>query len=112
MKKAICFFSVRRNSLRGYLENQFAGNRIAWSNLEYRLLLTNRTFGFLFFDTGYFLRSAEPLNNIETTQSFKIGYGLGFNVETALGVLKVSFALGQGDTFANGKIHFGIVNEF
>jgi outer membrane protein insertion porin family len=106
------FFFGGANSLRGYLENQFAGNRIAWSNLEYRLLLTNRTFGFLFFDTGYFLRSAEPLNNIETTQAFKIGYGLGFNVETALGVLKVSFALGQGDTFANGKIHFGIVNEF
>jgi outer membrane protein insertion porin family len=106
------YFLGGSNSLRGYLENQFLGNRIAWTNFEYRLLLTNRTFGFLFFDTGYFLRSAEPLNDIESTQGFKFGYGLGFNVETSLGVLKVSFALGQGDTFANGKIHFGIVNEF
>jgi outer membrane protein insertion porin family len=100
------------NSLRGYLEDQFLGNRVAWTNFEYRLLLTNRTFGFLFFDTGYYLRSAEPLSNIETTEGFKLGYGLGFNVETSLGVLKVSFALAQGDTFANGKIHFGIVDEF
>jgi len=100
------------NSLRGYLEDQFLGNRITWTNFEYRLLLTNRTFGFLFFDTGYYLRSAEPLSNIQTIEGFKLGYGLGFNVETSLGVLKVSFALAQGDTFANGKIHFGIVNEF
>lgn len=100
------------NSLRGYLEDQFLGNRISWSNFEYRLLLTQRTFGFLFFDTGYYLRSAEPLNNIEKIEGFKLGYGLGFNIETGLGVLKVSFALANGDTFSKGKIHFGIVNEF
>ena len=100
------------NSLRGYLEDQFLGNRIFWTNFEYRLLLTNRTFGFLFFDTGYFLRNAEPQINIEQSEGFKLGYGLGFNVETSLGVLKVSFALAQGDTFSKGKIHFGIVNEF
>jgi outer membrane protein insertion porin family len=100
------------NSLRGYLEDQFLANRILWTNFEYRLLLTNRTFGFLFFDTGYYLRSAEPLSNIETNEGFKLGYGLGFNIETGLGVLKVSFALAQGDTFSKGKIHFGIVNEF
>ena len=100
------------NSLRGYLEDQFLGNRIFWSNFEYRLLLTNRTFGFLFFDTGYYLRSAEPLSNIETNEGFKQGYGLGFNIETGLGVLRVSFALAKGDTFSKGKIHFGIVNEF
>jgi outer membrane protein insertion porin family len=100
------------NSLRGYLEDQFLGNRILWTNFEYRLLLTNRTFGFLFYDTGYYLRSAEPLSNIEKLEGFKTGYGLGFNIETGLGVLKVSFALAKGDTFSKGKIHFGIVNEF
>jgi outer membrane protein insertion porin family len=100
------------NSLRGYLEDQFLGNRIFWTNIEYRLLLTNRTFGFLFLDTGYYLRNADLLRNIEKNEDFKIGYGLGFNVETGLGVLKVSFALAKGDTFSQGKIHFGIVNDF
>ncbi len=100
------------NSLRGYREDQFLGNRILWTNLEYRLLLTRRTFGFVFFDTGYFLQKANPQLKIEKNEGFRIGYGLGLNIETGLGVLRVSFALGQGDTFSQGKIHFGLVNQF
>ncbi|MHB1688023.1 MAG: BamA/OMP85 family outer membrane protein [Ignavibacteriaceae bacterium] len=100
------------NSLRGYRESQFLGNRVMWTNLEYRSLLTKRSFVFLFLDTGYFLRSADPTRNILKTEGFKIGYGLGMNIETGLGVLSVSFALAKGDSFADGKIHFGIVNQF
>ncbi len=100
------------NTLRGYREDQFLGNRVTWTNLEYRFLLTKRTFGFTFFDTGYYLRNADPQNKIPKSEGFKIGYGVGFNVETSLGVLRVSFALAKGDTFSQGKIHFGIVNQF
>lgn len=100
------------NTLRGYREKQFAGNRILWSNLEYRYLLTIRSFAFLFLDTGYFLRNADESRNIPKISDFKYGYGLGFNIETTLGILGVSFALGKGDSFRDGKIHFGIVNEF
>ena len=100
------------STLRGYLENQFLGSRVAWSNLEYRFLLTRRSYIFTFFDTGYFLRNAEPDRNIEKQEGFKTGYGLGLSIETGLGVLGVSFALGNGDTFSQGKIHFGIINEF
>ncbi len=100
------------NSLRGYREDQFLGNRIFWTNLEYRFLLTRRTFGFLFLDTGYFLRNAEPQLNVQKSEGFKMGYGLGINLETSLGVLRVSFALARGDTFSDAKIHFGIINEF
>lgn len=100
------------NNLRGYREKQFAGNRILWSNLEYRYLLSRRSFAFLFVDTGYFLRNEDLLNNIPRVSEFKYGYGIGFSIETALGILGVSFALGEGDSFGEGKIHFGIVNEF
>lgn len=100
------------NTLRGYRENQFLGNRIFWSNLEYRYLLSNRSYAFLFFDTGYYLRNEDIQRNIERISAFKIGYGLGMNLETALGVMGVSFALGKGDSFGEGKIHFGLVNEF
>jgi outer membrane protein insertion porin family len=100
------------NSLRGYRENQFFASRILWTNLEYRLLLTRRTFAFVFYDTGYFIRREELRRNIPKLEDFKMGYGFGLNLETALGVLIVSYALGDGDTFSTGKIHFGIVNEF
>lgn len=100
------------NSLRGYREDQFLGSRIYWSNLEYRALLTRRSFGFLFFDTGYYLRPEEKEKNISKAEEFLYGFGLGLNIETGLGVLRVSYALGEGDTFSDGKIHFGILNEF
>lgn len=99
-------------SLRGYREDQFLGNRIFWSNLEYRFFLTNRTYAFLFFDTGYFLRNEDAKNNILKQEDFKTGYGLGLNLETAIGMLAVNFALAEGDSFSEGKIHFGIINEF
>ncbi len=99
-------------TLRGYRENQFLGSRIFWSNLEYRFLLTQRTFTFLFLDTGYYLRPADEKRNILKQEDFKYGYGLGLNLQTGLGVLGVSFALGEGDSFSEGKIHFGLINEF
>ncbi|MCH7770408.1 MAG: BamA/TamA family outer membrane protein [Bacteroidetes bacterium] len=100
------------NSLRGYREDQFIGNRIYWTNLEYRFFLSQRTFAFLFFDTGYFLRNADEVRDIPKQEAFKIGYGFGINLETAIGILGVSFALAKGDSFSDGLIHFGIINEF
>ncbi|MFZ2324379.1 MAG: BamA/TamA family outer membrane protein [Ignavibacteriaceae bacterium] len=100
------------NTLRGYREEQFLGSRILWSNLEYRFLFTKRTFGFLFFDTGYYLRPEESQRDISKAEDFLYGFGLGLNLETSIGVLGVSYALGKGDTFSDGKIHFGILNEF
>jgi outer membrane protein insertion porin family len=100
------------NSLRGYREEQFLGSRIFWSNLEYRALFTRRSYAFVFFDTGYYLRPEESEKNIPKSEDFLYGYGIGLNLETGLGVLSVSYALGRGDTFGDGKIHFGIINEF
>ncbi len=106
------YFLGGARSLRGYREKQFQGNRIIWSNLEYRFLLTRRTFAFLFFDSGYFLRNADETRQIAEISGFRNGYGFGINLETSLGVLGVSFALGKGDSISEGKIHFGIINEF
>jgi outer membrane protein insertion porin family len=99
-------------TLRGYREKQFWGNRILWSNLEYRYLISHRSFLFVFLDTGYFLRNENTLLNLKKISAFKFGYGLGLNIETALGILNVSFALGKEDSFSSGKIHFGVISEF
>jgi outer membrane protein assembly factor BamA len=100
------------NTLRGYREDQFLGSRIFWSNLEYRLLLAQRTYTYLFFDTGYYFVEEDAAAKLTRQEEFKIGYGLGLNIETGLGVIAVSFALAKGDSFTDGKIHFGLVSEF
>ncbi len=100
------------NTLRGYRENQFVGNRLFWSNLEYRYLLTNRSYIFLFFDSGYYLQNESPENKIPRLTDFLTGYGLGLSIETPLGVIGVSYALAEGSSLGEGLIHFGLLNEF
>jgi len=99
-------------TLRGYREDQFRGNRVFWINLEYRLFLARRTYTYLFLDNGYYLRNAEERANIPKQEGYKIGYGFGLNLETAIGILGVSFALAKGNSFSDGLIHFDILNEF
>jgi len=99
-------------SLRGYRENQFLGSLIGWSNVEYRLLFGRRTYLYVFFDTGYYSRPADVLSNIPSVHSVEYGYGIGTTVEMPLGLLGVGAAWGKGDSFANGKIYFGLINDF
>ena len=102
-------------TLRGYREEQFRGARVAWSNLEYRYLLSRRTRAFVFFDAGYYSGfeyvSAEPprLNEIENSV---YAWGLGARVDTPLGIIGVDYGLGQGDPLTNGKVHVSLVNSF
>jgi outer membrane protein assembly factor BamA len=100
------------NSLRGYRENQFVGTRVGWVNAEYRLLLARRSFVYGFLDAGYYYRPADELRGTKVGEAFQYGYGIGLRFDSPLGNLGVSFALGKGDSFAQGKVHFGILNEF
>jgi outer membrane protein insertion porin family len=96
------------NTLRGYEENQFSGSRLLWLNNEYRVLLDERNFVFIFLDVGYYFRNI--MN--ENLSRVKYGYGLGVAVDSPLGILKVNYALGEGDSISTGKIHLGIINAF
>ncbi len=99
-------------TLRGYRENQFLGSEVAWTNTEYRFIMERRSYFFLFFDTGYYSRPADEVQSVPSAEALKYGYGLGVRVDTALGNIGVSFALGEGDTFSTAKIHVNILNEF
>lgn len=96
------------NTLRGYEENQFSGSKIFWSNLEYRFFISYFDFISAFLDYGYYFR--DIMN--EKVSRFKYGYGMGMAFNTQLGLLKISYALGEGDSFSRGKIHFGVESGF
>lgn len=100
-------------SLRGYREQQFLASRLFWANLEYRFLLSRKSFLFGFYDIGYFFKPQNPLNARDGSQrGWRRGVGVGARIDTPLGLLGVSYALGEGDSFATGKIHFGVINAF
>jgi outer membrane protein assembly factor BamA len=100
------------NTLRGYQENQFTGNSLLWANIEYRYLIGRRSYTFIFTDIAYYKRDEIPLQNLSEFSATKIGYGMGITFETGLGMLAVSYALAEGDSFNKGKIHFGLISDF
>ena len=95
-------------SLRGYREDQFRGSAVAWTSLEYRYWMGRRSRTFIFADYGYF-SAATTGGQIE---NFKLGYGIGFRLETGLGVMGLDYGLGRGDDLFAGKVHVGLINEF
>jgi len=73
-------------SLRGYRENQFRGERIAWVNLEYRFGGASRIF--LFYDAGTYYRR-------NTGWLFLDGLGFGLMSSSKLGTVALSFGMGD-----------------
>lgn len=99
-------------SVRGYRDGQFLASRAGWSNIEMRYSLTRRSFLFGFYDFGYYLTPDDQVTGLSRQEGFIYGYGLGVRIETALGMFGVSYALGRGDSILEGKVHFGLVNDF
>jgi len=99
-------------NIRGYRQEQFLASRLAYLNFEPRLFLTGRSFAFAFYDAGYYFRPQDEINNISEQKGFLFGYGIGLRLETDLGLIGVSYALGKGDSFLDGKINFGIITDF
>lgn len=99
-------------TLRGYRELQFLATLALWANLEYRLLSGRRSFVYAFFDPGYYSRNGAAVPEVEGAEEFLFGYGVGIRTDTPLGVVGISFAMGKGDSFSQGKVHVGLVNEF
>jgi outer membrane protein insertion porin family len=99
-------------TVRGYSEEQFLANRAIWSNIEFRYSITRKTFASAFFDIGYYKRKADEITKLPEENGNIYGYGLGIRIETPLGIMGFSYALGKGDNIMEGKVHFGLVNDF
>ncbi|MCX7833572.1 MAG: BamA/TamA family outer membrane protein [Ignavibacteria bacterium] len=107
------YFRIGGNkNIRGYREEQFLASRLVYNNLELRYLIGRKSFVFGFFDYGYYFRDPDVTGKIEKQEGFLYGYGFGMQLETALGIIGVSYALGKGDGVLDGKINFGLINNF
>lgn len=90
-------------TLRGYREGQFRGERLAFTNLEYR-------FGeggwlFLFDDLGAFYRR-------DGGWAVKNGTGFGLRSQSPLGVVVLSFGVGERLSLEGTRIHISLVEKF
>lgn len=99
--------------LRGFDEESIYATRYAVATAEYRVRTALNSYFFIFSDGGWVRNKHQQVN---ATNNFLSG-GLGAVLETKLGLLNISYAIGKrGDVPFNlrqaSKIHFGYVNYF
>lgn len=102
-------------TVRGFLQDQFNGSRVAWNNFELRWITSRDSRLFLFFDAGYYFRNEYTdagRTNIRKVSGFPAGYGFGIRYMTKIGMFGMDYGLGTKDSFSEGKIHFGITSRF
>jgi outer membrane protein assembly factor BamA len=99
--------------LRGFDEESIYATQYAVATVEYRIRVTLNSYFFGFADGGMVKNKYQ---NINLNNNF-ISTGLGMALETKLGLLNVSYAIGKRDDVKfnireASKIHFGYVNYF
>jgi outer membrane protein insertion porin family len=112
LQEADLFTFGGQSTVRGYRENLIRASRRVWGTIEARFILARTSYVAAFFDGGYYMRPADPLRNVLEEEQFIYGYGVAGQVETPLGLVRLSFALGKDDTFETGKVYVGLVNQF
>lgn len=99
-------------TLRGFDEESIFASGYSIGTVEYRYLLSNASFMFMFIDGAYIERKTV----IDKKNSFYGGAGLGISLETKTGLFTLAYAAGKRPSapvnFREAKIHFGFITLF
>ena len=100
------------NLLRGFDEESIFASSYAVLNAEYRYLMEENSFLFLFGNAAWYENVAVNRN----VRDWPYGFGAGTSFQTKAGIFTISYALGSqfGNPvgFRNAKVHFGITSLF
>jgi len=102
-------------TLRGFDEESiFASSYITYI-IEFRYLLEQNSFAYVFFNGAYYENEINRLNN-EPWVDTPYGYGAGISFETKAGIFSINYAIGQQQgnppDLKAARVHFGIVSSF
>jgi len=98
-------------NLRGYRENEFVGSRLIWQSTEYRFFLSPSSYIGGFVDLGS-IHVGSVVGTIASKDLFRVGYGITSLVDTPIGSVGVSIAMGKGDGIGDAKLHVRLRTEF
>lgn len=96
---------------RGFKEDELRATSRVFASLEYRFLLDQNSYLFLFFDQSWYENKLAS-----TRRDSPYGFGGGLTFGTQLGMFSISYGLGKQLNnpilLSNGNIHFGYVSYF
>jgi outer membrane protein insertion porin family len=96
-------------TLRGYREDQFRGDQVAYGGMEYRFGTPRGAQLYTFVDVGG-LRRKRSSGGV--TEEVHAGYGFGLRGVVATGIFDLSFGVGEELTFAETKLHVSLLQRF
>ena len=99
-----------QDSLRGYRDGQFIGNKMWLGTIEYRFPVVKKVQGAIFTDAGdaWSGKDWNRGDTIESSMEVHSSVGLGVQMETPIGPLRIDYAWGQD----GGRAHFNIGGTF
>ncbi|HXP51805.1 MAG TPA: BamA/TamA family outer membrane protein [Bacteroidia bacterium] len=102
------------NVLRGFDEQSIYATSYGVGTVEFHYLLEQNSFLFLFFDQGWCKETYTT--TISYFNDTPRGFGAGMDFQTKAGIFSISYALGESInnpiSFKEGKISFGLINNF
>ncbi|MGE5507685.1 MAG: outer membrane protein assembly factor [Chitinophagales bacterium] len=95
------------DTVRGYENNAFSGDKYLLANAEYRFDVSKGLTGVAFVDAG---KAWEASDQADLGQ-LKVGYGLGLRVDTPLGVMRIDYGV-PTDHSQGGRTYFSLGQTF
>ncbi|HHW14915.1 MAG TPA: BamA/TamA family outer membrane protein [Firmicutes bacterium] len=92
------------DTIRGYENNAFSGDKYLVLNAEYRIPFSKALTGVVFADAGDAWDTNEPVE----LGKLRTGYGVGLRVDTPVGVMRIDYGIGQ----QGGKTYFSLGQTF
>jgi surface antigen len=110
LPEAALFEVGGQNSVRGYRDGQFSGNKMLMGTMEYRFPLMNKVQGALFTDVGdaWGGKSWGSWSSIEDDLDLHASVGLGLQMQTPIGALRLDYGWGED----GGRLHFNVGGNF
>lgn len=99
-------------SVRGHIENQYFGERVAYGGLELVVGPARQGQAYLFLDGGWVRTTSEVAGVSSAVEHRLSGYGLGVRAPTALGAIDLGLGFADRLNFDEGKIHVALVQQF
>lgn len=110
LPEAALFEVGGQNSVRGYRDGQFSGNRMIMGTVEYRFPVANKVQGALFTDVGdaWGGKNWGEWSSIEDDLNLHASVGLGVQMQTPIGALRLDYGWGED----GGRVHFNVGGNF
>ncbi|MBP2625339.1 MAG: surface antigen [Firmicutes bacterium] len=96
------FVAGGSDTLRGYEDNEFKGDKMFTASVEYRYPVAKKIQGVIFTDAGNAWDGNYKLNNL------KFSIGTGLRVDTPLGPIRLDYGYGN----EGGRFHFSFGTQF